>query len=248
MGDGARVRQVLLNLAGNAVKFTVEGEIAVRVSAGREPNGAARLHVSVTDTGIGIPEEGMQHLFQSFTQADSSTTRRFGGTGLGLAIAKSIVELMQGQYRRGERTRPRFPVLVYRGRGTRRRGAGECRPRALQPARVLIVDDNASSRAILERYTAAWGLRPHAAVENGEQALAALRRHHDGGEPIGLVDTRYADAGHGRRRPDPPNRRRPGARRNPSHPPDRDWLPVGFRRRRRPRRQTSQAAGALRVL
>src|SRR5260370_39384861 len=96
VGDEARVRQVLLNLVGNAVKFTVEGEIAIRVSAGREPNGAIRLHIGVTDTGIGIPEDGMRHLFQAFTQADSSTTRKFGGTGLGLAIAKNIVELMQG--------------------------------------------------------------------------------------------------------------------------------------------------------
>ena len=194
VGDEARVRQVLLNLVGNAVKFTVEGEIAVRVSAGREPNGAARLHVSVTDTGIGIPEDGMQHLFQSFTQADSSTTRRFGGTGLGLAIAKSIVELMQGQI--GVESAPgggsRFWFTAVLEPDTAA-PASSARS-ALPPARVLIVDDNASSRAILERYTADWGLCPHTAV-NGEQALAALRRHHAAGEPIGLVvlDMRMPD-------------------------------------------------------
>ena len=194
VGDEARVRQVLLNLVGNAVKFTVEGEIAVRVSAGREPNGAARLYVSVTDTGIGIQEDEVPHLFQSFTQADSSTTRKFGGTGLGLAIAKSIVELMQGQ----------IGVESVPGRGSRFWFTAVVEPdtaapasaarSALPPARVLIVDDNASSRAILERYTAAWGLCPHTAV-NGEQALAALRRHYAGGEPIGLVvlDTRLPD-------------------------------------------------------
>ncbi len=186
VGDEARLRQVLLNLVGNAVKFTAEGEIAVRVSAGLEPNGAVRLHVIVTDTGIGIPEDGMQHLFQSFTQADSSTTRRFGGTGLGLAIAKSISELMQGRI--GAESAP--------GRGSRfwftavlepdaAAPSNSVRP-ALRPARVLIVDDNATSRGILERYTAAWGLRPHP-VENGEQALAALRSNHAASEPIGLV-------------------------------------------------------------
>jgi PAS domain S-box-containing protein len=186
VGDEARVRQVLLNLVGNAVKFTAEGEIAVRVSAGREPDGAARLHVSVTDTGIGIREDAMQRLFQSFTQADSSTTRRFGGTGLGLAIAKSIVELMQGEIgvesAPGRGSRFWFTAVLERDAAAQ---AGSARI-ALPPARVLIVDDNASSRTILERYTAAWGLRPYTA-ENGEQALASLRRHYAEGGPIGLV-------------------------------------------------------------
>ncbi|MCX6626377.1 MAG: response regulator [Candidatus Solibacter sp.] len=186
LGDEARLRQVLLNLVGNAVKFTLEGEIAVRVSVGRDTNVAGRLHISVTDTGIGIPENAMHRLFESFTQADSSTTRRFGGTGLGLAIAKSIVEQMQGEI--GVESEP--------GRGSRfwfttalepEAGASAvCARGALLSGRVLIVDDNATSRDILERYTAAWGLRP-LSVENGEQALIALRRHHAAGEPIGLA-------------------------------------------------------------
>jgi PAS domain S-box-containing protein len=186
VGDEARLRQVLFNLVGNAVKFTQEGEIAVRVSATREPKDIARLAVSVTDTGIGIPEEAIRHLFQSFTQADSSTTRRFGGTGLGLAIAKSIVGLMQGEI--GIESAP--------GRGSRFwftavlevDAASPAVPAwsALPAARILIVDDHAGSRAILERYTAGWGLRPHS-VENGEQALLALRHHHAAGEPIGYA-------------------------------------------------------------
>ena len=115
----------------------------------------------------------MPHLFQSFTQADSSTTRRFGGTGLGLAIAKSIVELMQGE----------IGVESVPGRGSRFWFTAVVEPdaaapasaarSALPPARVLIVDDNASSRAILERYTAAWGLRPHTAGERGAGARRA---------------------------------------------------------------------------
>ena len=186
LGDEARLRQVLLNLVGNAVKFTAHGEIAVRVSAERKTNGTTCLHIGVTDTGIGIPEDAVGRLFQSFTQADSSTTRRFGGTGLGLAIAKSIVDLMQGQI--GVESAP--------GRGSRFWFTAVLEPDAaapavaawvaLPPARVLIVDDNATSRAILERYTAAWGLRPHP-VESGAQALAALRHHHAAGEPIGLA-------------------------------------------------------------
>jgi PAS domain S-box-containing protein len=194
VGDEARLRQVLLNLAGNAVKFTAEGEIAVHVSAGLERNGAVRLHVSVTDTGIGIAEDGMQHLFQSFTQADSSTTRRFGGTGLGLAIAKSIVEQMQGRIgaesMRGRGSRFWFTVILERDAAAQ---SNALRP-ALRPARVLIVDDNATSRAILERYMVAWGLHPHS-VENGKQALDTLRSNHAAGAPIHLVilDMRLPD-------------------------------------------------------
>ena len=186
LGDEARLRQVLLNLIGNAVKFTAQGEIAVHIAARCDAEGTPRLYFSVTDTGIGIDEEGTRRLFQSFTQADSSTTRRFGGTGLGLAIAKSIVELMHGEI--GVESEP--------GRGSRFWFTVVLQPDAaappiaardpLPPARVLIVDDNATCRAVLERYTTAWGLRPHT-VESGERALAALRMHHTAGVPIGLA-------------------------------------------------------------
>ncbi len=94
MGDGSRLRQALLNLVGNALKFTASGEVSVQITTAA---GCDRVHVAVTDTGIGIPEAAKAHLFAPFTQADSSTTRRFGGTGLGLAITKSIVELMSGE-------------------------------------------------------------------------------------------------------------------------------------------------------
>jgi PAS domain S-box-containing protein len=186
LGDEARLRQVLLNLIGNAVKFTAQGEIAVHIAARCDAEGTPRLYFSVTDTGIGVHEDGIPRLFQSFTQADSSTTRRFGGTGLGLAIAKSIVEFMHGEI--GVESEP--------GRGSRFWFTAVLEPDAaappisvrdpLPPARVLIVDDNATCRAVLERYTTAWGLRPHT-VESGERALAALRLHYTAGVPIGLA-------------------------------------------------------------
>jgi PAS domain S-box-containing protein len=191
LGDASRLRQVLLNLVGNAVKFTAEGEIAVHISATREPCGSARLHVGVTDTGIGIAEEAVGRLFHCFTQADSSTTRRFGGTGLGLAIARGIVELMQGQIgvesAPGRGSRFWFTALL-EADPTAQAAAVPC---ALPPARLLIVDDNAASREVLERLTSAWGLRPET-VDTGERALAALRRQHAAGEPfaLALIDLR----------------------------------------------------------
>ena len=95
-GDSTRLRQVLLNLLSNAVKFTDEGEVVLHVGAERSGADSYRLHLAVRDTGIGIPEDRMDRLFASFSQVDSSTTRRYGGTGLGLAISKRLVELMGG--------------------------------------------------------------------------------------------------------------------------------------------------------
>ena len=96
VGDGARLRQVLLNLLSNAVKFTEQGEVIVHVDAEPAGRGKHRLHLAVRDTGIGIPQDRMDRLFESFSQVDASTSRRYGGTGLGLAISKRIVELMGG--------------------------------------------------------------------------------------------------------------------------------------------------------
>jgi PAS domain S-box-containing protein len=168
MGDAARLRQVLLNLLGNALKFTPSGEIAVQIVA----CDGDRLRVTVTDTGIGIPDATIPQLFAAFTQADSTTTRRFGGTGLGLAIAKSIVELMGGEI--GAESRE--------SRGSTFWFTALLPPAATQPApapvslpaaRILIVDDNQSCRSILERYANAWGLRTQTAASCPE-ALDAL--------------------------------------------------------------------------
>ena len=191
VGDPGRLRQVVVNLVGNAIKFTEQGEVVVRVEpaeAGGESDDVT-LHFSVTDTGIGIPQEQQQAIFEAFTQADASTTRRYGGTGLGLAISAQLVRLMGGRIwvesepERGSTFHftARFgqqPAVA--GRPDRTRLA------ALQNLRVLVVDDNATNRRILLEMLKNWRMRP-AAVENGPAALEALRRARERRRPFDLV-------------------------------------------------------------
>ncbi len=180
LGDSARLRQVLVNLLGNALKFTASGEITIEATVGSgEPAGPgrvaadapARLSFQVRDTGIGIPADRIGRLFSPFSQAESSTARHYGGTGLGLAISKRLVELMGGLLRVestvGAGTTFHFELPV------RFAGVGPTPAEALAPGRVLIVDDNESSRAMLARHTAAWGLLPRLA-SSGEEALRLL--------------------------------------------------------------------------
>jgi two-component system, sensor histidine kinase and response regulator len=189
LGDEGRLRQVLLNVMGNAIKFTTEGEVVLHVNV--ETVGARRvtLHFAVSDTGIGIPPDKQAQIFQAFTQADSSTTRRYGGTGLGLAIALRLVELMGGhmwiesEVGRGSTFHftadfdaPR-PAAITPAAGRRK---------ALEGLRVLVVDDNATNRRILEEMLASWRMRP-TAVHDAESALAALRRTAGGPEPFDVV-------------------------------------------------------------
>jgi signal transduction histidine kinase/CheY-like chemotaxis protein len=178
-GDVTRLRQVLLNLLANAVKFTDRGEVVLTVQASAAA-GAAQLEFAVRDTGIGIAPEGIAKLFQSFSQADSSTTRKYGGTGLGLAISKRLVELMGGTMRvesagLGQGATFRFTVRAPKAElpaGERRSFIG-AQP-ALAGKRLLVVDDNATNRKILRLQTERWGLAPSDTGSPAE-ALAWLR-------------------------------------------------------------------------
>jgi len=189
LGDVGRLRQVLLNVLGNAVKFTDSGEVVLDVHV--EEVNAARvvLRFAVTDTGVGIPAEKQQQIFQAFTQADASTTRRFGGTGLGLAIALRLVELMNG----------RMWVESGVGRGsTFFFTAGFDRPQvvaheplldkttALDGLRVLVVDDNATNRRILDEMLASWHMKPMV-VADAELALAALAAAVNAQKPFDVI-------------------------------------------------------------
>ncbi len=168
VGDVTRVRQVLVNLVGNAVKFTKEGEVVVTVSGqgvGESQPDLIDVQIHVRDTGIGIPSEQQERLFQSFSQLDASTTRKYGGTGLGLAISKRLVELMGGtmwlesNVGAGSTFSVTLPLEV--GKPARHPSPGyvpDLAPDLLQGRRILIVDDNKTNRQILTHYAAQWGM------------------------------------------------------------------------------------------
>ncbi len=173
VGDSTRLRQVVVNLIGNAVKFTSEGEIAVTVGAQLLKEGLYEIRGSVRDTGIGIDKAGMSRLFKAFSQVDSSTTRRFGGTGLGLAICKQLVELMEGRIwvesEEGKGSTFHFTVRM------RRCNLPESNLdySALEGLRILVVDDNETNRRILELQSLAWAMQPIMADSPGN-ALGIL--------------------------------------------------------------------------
>ncbi|HXW07373.1 MAG TPA: response regulator [Vicinamibacterales bacterium] len=177
LGDPGRLRQVLLNVLGNAVKFTAAGEVVLRVTLASAGPGEVTLHFAVRDTGIGIPADKQQEIFQAFTQADSSTTRRFGGTGLGLAIALRLVEMMEG--RMWVASEPgRGSTFFFTARFERphvpQRVLARAKPKTLEGLRVLVVDDNATNRQILQEMLASWHMRP-TAVADAAAAMIALR-------------------------------------------------------------------------
>jgi signal transduction histidine kinase/CheY-like chemotaxis protein len=162
VGDVTRLRQILVNLVGNAIKFTDAGEVVVTVTASNGMGDAeqgALLHFAVRDTGIGIPADRMDRLFQSFSQVDASTTRRFGGTGLGLAISKRLSELMGGsmwvESEVGVGSTFHFTIRAPAAAGPSRAYLADQQP-ALQDRRALIVDDNATNRRILAQQLARW--------------------------------------------------------------------------------------------
>jgi signal transduction histidine kinase/DNA-binding response OmpR family regulator len=189
LADPMRLRQVIVNLVGNAIKFTAKGEIVLRVVPGECNLHEVELHFSVTDTGIGIPADKLQNIFEAFTQVDGSTTRKYGGTGLGLAISSQLVNLMGG----------RLWVESQIGAGSAFHFTVRCavRPGYTQPSlpvlsmslhglSILVVDDNASVRVILNEMLTHWGMSPTLA-ENGEAALVACRRASRAGQPYSLL-------------------------------------------------------------
>jgi PAS domain S-box-containing protein len=190
IGDPARLRQILVNLLANALKFTERGEVVLRVEAEALRQDDSLLHFAVRDTGIGIPWDKQQVIFDAFTQADSSTTRRFGGTGLGLAISSRLVGMMLGRIwvesELGKGSTFHFTARFGRAQA----GAQPKRtaPVTLQGVPVLIVDDNATNRRVLDETLTAWGMKTCMAVD-GFQALSTLKRAGEGGEPIYLVLT-----------------------------------------------------------
>ena len=190
-GDPARLRQVLLNLAGNAVKFTPAGEVVVRAQLESRANDEVVVRFEVVDTGIGVPDEHRSHLFEPFSQADTSTTRQYGGTGLGLAISRQLVEAMGGE----------MGVSSVLGRGSTFWATVPLRT-ALEPAslvaptteglaglRVLVVDDNHTNRVILHDQLSAWGMAVET-VDGGDFALGALQAAARDGHPfdLGVLD------------------------------------------------------------
>ncbi len=190
VGDPGRLRQILLNLTTNAIKFTHHGDVVIEVSLVSEQGDHAVLHFAVRDTGIGIPKDRIDRLFKSFSQVDSSTTRRFGGTGLGLAISKRLVEMMDGtigvESEEGKGSTFWFTAKFNKQAGDQSGKDRACLPDNIQGKRILAVDDNATNRTIMAAYLESWQCRA-SVVGTARQALDDMRSAVRKGRPFDMV-------------------------------------------------------------
>lgn len=187
-GDPGRLRQILTNLAGNSVKFTEEGEVVIRCTLSSEDDSSVVVHFEVRDTGIGIPQEYLPHLFEPFSQEDTSVTRRFGGTGLGLSICKRLVDAMGGSIAVTSEVGAgsTFSFDLPFDKPADQPSEAFTIPSELSGYRILVVDDKNANRRILELYLESWNLR-HTEVANATIALEALCTAADEKDPFHLV-------------------------------------------------------------
>ncbi len=189
IGDARRLNQIVVNLVGNAIKFTEVGEVVVKADAKSRGKDKVVLQFSVSDTGIGIPVDKQRIIFDAFAQADGSTTRRYGGTGLGLTISSQLAQMMGGKLwlesEEGKGSTFHFTTCL----GVQEQSAGrtdDTEQLSLQGLAVLVVDDNATNRRILEDMLTNWGMKP-TTVASGKDALATADEAHAAGRPFGLV-------------------------------------------------------------
>jgi signal transduction histidine kinase/DNA-binding response OmpR family regulator len=187
-GDPGRLRQVLINLANNAIKFTKEGEVAISATLTGETDSHVTVKFDVRDTGIGIPADRMDRLFKSFSQVDTSTTRRYGGTGLGLAISKQIVELMRGQIgvesEEGRGSTFWFTVVLEKQPYYQQHAPNE--PGNIENMRVLVVDENTASRKIYRPFLESWHCRVEEAA-SAEEVIKILHVAANEGDPFKIA-------------------------------------------------------------
>jgi len=191
-GDPHRLRQMVINLVGNAIKFTETGEVVLDVAVERMEEIGPMLHFRVADTGVGIPQEKLDTIFEAFEQADTSTTRRYGGTGLGLAIVSRLVDLMEGniwvESEVGRGSEFHFTARFGTGNASLLMAASDIHPAMLRGLKVLVVDDNATNRRILFEVLTNWGMQPFTASSVPE-AIRELERSYGTGAPYALILT-----------------------------------------------------------
>ena len=207
IGDPGKLRQIIVNMAGNSLKFTEEGEIVIRVEMESETDDSVKLHFMVSDTGIGIPQDKLDSIFRSFEQVDGSTTRKYGGTGLGLSITRQLVEMMGGEIRVESPNRYRLEEdSNTRNLGPRIGGPGSIfhfticfelsrskdirvprpKPQDLSGMPVLIVDDNTTNRILLQEMITSWGLVP-TITASGKEAIDRFNTAFSSGTPYRLI-------------------------------------------------------------